>query len=338
MQNKLYFRLGVLVAGALLLLVAMMFYLGLADRFATRIHFVTTFRESVQGLTKGAAVKYKGVPIGSVDSISILTKEKLIRVDMSIDPKVFVGIGEHAGDDERLTLVKKFCEQGGRDGLTCRLDLAGVTGLRYVEMDYLTPEKRREQPLPPIDEPNVIYFPSVPSTFNNIVDSVGVSLEKIAKIDFSGISVSLEKNLHDLNGLLGDPALKRTIDRIDSIAKHIDEMSRNLSENLTGEELRKIFAGLNRNLEDLNELNHQLQAKLAAFDSEALARQVGSTLNEIRKFSIGLGRTRNDFDRTLQQLSVFLNNTGEFIEYLKADPNSLLRGKSAAPVNFSDNP
>ena len=97
-DQKKYFLTGLFVAAALLLLIGTMFFLGLADEFAERIHFATTFSESVQGLTKGSAVKYKGVPIGQVEKISILPEERIVRVDMSIDPTVFAGL--YAPDDE----------------------------------------------------------------------------------------------------------------------------------------------------------------------------------------------------------------------------------------------
>ena len=135
-NQKKFFLTGLFVAAALLLLIGTMFFLGLADEFAQRIHFVTTFSESVQGLTKGSAVKYKGVPIGQVEKISILPEERIVRVDMSIDPTVFAGL--YAPDDESsVKKLKIFFIQARQNGLCCRLDLAGVTGMRYVEMDEL---------------------------------------------------------------------------------------------------------------------------------------------------------------------------------------------------------
>ena len=84
-DNTRFFRIGIFVAAAGALLVGVMLYLGLADEFAARIQFATSFSESVQGLTKGSPVKYKGVQIGQVDSIIIMPSEKVIRVNMSID-------------------------------------------------------------------------------------------------------------------------------------------------------------------------------------------------------------------------------------------------------------
>ena len=112
LNTRKYFITGAFVAGAMLLLIAAMFCLGLADEFSERVYLVTTFPESVQGLTKGSAVKYKGVPIGQVDKISILPEARIIRVDMSIDPKTFPTMNA----DE----VEEFCREARKNGLCCR--------------------------------------------------------------------------------------------------------------------------------------------------------------------------------------------------------------------------
>ena len=101
-ENKRYFRVGLFAVISVIILVGALFFLGLAEEFEERLHFVTTFRESVQGLTKGAAVKFKGVPIGTVEKITILPNEQIIRVDMLIDPSVFSGLaGAKDSDDHR---------------------------------------------------------------------------------------------------------------------------------------------------------------------------------------------------------------------------------------------
>ena len=177
-----------------------------------------------------------------------------------------------------------------------------------------------------------IYFDSVPSTFTNIVDTVAVSLEKIAEVDFGGISRGVEKNLHDLNELLGDPALKRTIAKVESIAEHVEITSRNLSENLTGAELRKIFDGLNRNMDILTDITTGLQKKLDESRFQDVIRKIGQTADSIRILSDNLNQSRRDFSWTLRQMNALLGSLEELVDFLKTDPNALLRGKNIPPV------
>ena len=129
------FKLGLFIIGSVVLLVIFLLFLGVSERFAPKGKLVSFFSESVQGLDVGSQVKYKGVPIGRVKAIYIDTQDKLIRVDMDIDFKAFTVSG--AGDAPMS--VNNFYEffRNERDlGLRCRLDYGGLTGLKYVELDY----------------------------------------------------------------------------------------------------------------------------------------------------------------------------------------------------------
>jgi len=197
-------------------------------------------------------------------------------------------------------------------------------------MDYF-PDSRVET-LTPLSEPNMIYFASVPSTLDNIVDTVAISLDKISKINFEGISNSLTKNLNDLNVVLGDPALKRMIDRLETITGHVELMSKNFSENLSGEELRRIMDGLNRNLDNLSALTESLRIKFDKADVQRMVRQFTETAESIRRLTETLEQSRLDFNWTLRQVNTLLGNAGEFIELLRTDPDALLRGRDIPPV------
>ena len=335
MQNKqLYFRIGLFTSTALLLLVGSLFFLGVADEFEERIHFTTTFSESVQGLTKGAEVKYKGVPIGKVERISIVSGEKLIRVDMSIDPNVFHGFKGIKDEDARLEQIRKFWIKEREAGLCCYLDLAGVTGQRYVEMDYLPLERRRKEPLPELKDPDVVYFPSAPSTFNNIVDSVAVSLNKIAAVDVKKISDNLDKNLTAISVILTDPALKNTIERVENIAKNIETLSSSLAQGMSEKDLKKLSSNLNESLEALNLLARQINSKLTDVDVKALSGEINATMASVQTLLNDLHNDKNDVFRSVQRINMLVDNLNELVEIIKRDPSSLIRGKNTPEVDL----
>ena len=88
-------KLGLFVTGGIVLFVAILFFLGMTDIFTNKATVQTCFSESVQGLTVGSAVKYRGVPIGSVTKISIRVPDKLVQVDMAVELRHFVSAGNH---------------------------------------------------------------------------------------------------------------------------------------------------------------------------------------------------------------------------------------------------
>ena len=75
-------KTGVFIVSGVLLLLAMLFFLGLSDIFVDKVKLITCFQESVQGLSVGSPVKYRGVQVGSVSEISIMMQEKTVWVTM----------------------------------------------------------------------------------------------------------------------------------------------------------------------------------------------------------------------------------------------------------------
>lgn len=333
LNQRKYFLTGLFVAGALLVLIGTMFFLGLADEFAERVYLVTTFNESVQGLSKGSAVKYKGVPIGQVEKIRIMTAERIIRVDMSIDPAAF---GSFAGNSGKTPIEKlqDFCREAQKNGLGCRLDLAGITGMRYIEMDYIPPEKRRKIALPEIKEPGVFYFASAPGTFNNIIDSVAVSLNKIANVNINGIATELSDNLKALNEILTNPAIRKSLDRLEQITGNVETLSNNFAEHLTGEDLKNLIDGVNNNLKNISVLSAQLNEKLSAVNTRELNRQIVDVMTAARMLIDELQNDSDDAVAIIRKLNTVLGNLNEFIDGLKDDPSSLVRGRKNTPVKF----
>ena len=348
MQNtKRYFRIGLLTALAMVLLVGSMFFLGLADEFTDRLHFATTFSESVQGLTLGAPVKFKGVPIGKVAKITILPKEHIIRVDMLVETNVFASL---AGKQDvlRRGIIKEFyrrerehigADGKEKDGLCCFLELTGITGFRYIEMDYKKLDVKRRNIHTAIQaqiekEKDVLYFPSAPNTFNNIVDSVRISLAKIAQINIDEITTNLNNNLTALNAILSDPALKRTIDRLDSISQNAETITRSFSENFTAEELEKLLSGVDRSLINISEAAQNLSNKIAEVEPSKLTRQAEKVMQSANNTLVSLREDSVDVMKVIQQINTTVQNVNRLVEELKRDPSALIRGKSAEPVEL----
>lgn len=333
-NNKRYFRIGLLTVLSVIIFVGALFFLGLAEEFEERIHFATTFRESVQGLNKGAAVKFKGVPIGTVEKITIQPQNPIIRVDMLIDPSVFSDLAAEKNDLVRREMMNKFYQKAQQDGLCCFLELAGITGFRYIEMDYKKPEQQRKEKLPAIKEPDVYYFPSAPNTFNSIVEAISQSLDKIARIDIDLISGELVNNLTALNKILSDPSLKNTIERMNAISQNVENISKSFSEHLTPEELEKLLNGVNTNLQNLNSLTAEVKTKLSAVDTEKLNKRLDDILASGNQLVRDIKDDSSDVMHFVQELNRTVQNINDLVNDLKQDPSSLIRGKKAEPVEL----
>ena len=125
----------------MVLLVLVLFLLGIATVFKPKVEFVTLFDESVQGLETGAPVKFRGVTIGKVSSVTVRPSDNLVRVDMEAElSAIDVGKGGASIITRKAEFFYKM-EKEVEKGLRCRLDLMGITGLKYVEINYYDPLK-----------------------------------------------------------------------------------------------------------------------------------------------------------------------------------------------------
>ena len=149
----------------------------------------TYFTESVTGLDIGSPVKYRGVPVGEVKRIGFVYSEygipsgksfthtgaRLIMVVMALDPERFSLLGEHDAKAVLETLVKQ--------GLRIKVAMSGVTGLAFLEMDYVQPDKKEQTGVAEISwKPRHPYIPVTLSTMTTIkkaIDDVYVKLSAI---------------------------------------------------------------------------------------------------------------------------------------------------------------
>ncbi len=313
------FRLGLFVISGSVLFFIVIFVFGLSDIFVRKGKFVSLFNESVQGVAVGSPVKYKGVPIGTVSKISIQVNDKLIRVDMDIDMKAFVT--DHQSGAKAVSSFNDFFEHESKMGLRCRLEYAGITGLKYVELNYFDQFPQA----PVIERPkyitsNYFYVPSIPSQFKDILNLINTSLEKISRVQFDKISDEMTGTLKSMQRLLDDPKLKMMIDKMEKMSDNMEKSSSNVSKVLTESKLREIVDGLDTNLKSLNNLT------ISARGSIEGAKFI-ETAQSFREAAYSVTDARQALLSTLLKLDQTLDSLTELVNYLNDDPSSLLKGK-----------
>ena len=104
--------------------------------------FESYFSESVQGLEVGAAVKYRGVTIGRVTDIGLVSAEYRrgaadVDVEATTYRLVFV---RFVVDTAKIGKMPDTAAAVAR-GLRTRLPSQGITGLSYLELDFVDPAR-----------------------------------------------------------------------------------------------------------------------------------------------------------------------------------------------------
>lgn len=315
-------RLGLFVLGGVLLLLGTLFFLGMSDLFVRKAAVRTYFTESVQGLNVGSAVKYRGVPIGTVRRIAIRVADKLVQVDMDIELNHFVD--NRSGQERQLYEFNKFFRQDLEQGLRCRLEYTGITGLRYIDFDYFA-QPGMTLPEPPDKAEEMLYIPAVPSSFKDILNALGTSLERISRIRFEEISDELERGLSEVSGLLSDPALKSTISRVNEAAENLETTSRTLARVFDEARVNTLIETLQKNLDDINRLTNQLI-------EESRDAKFAESSSAFRDASNAVVEGQEDFNNTLDKLNRTLDAVKALTDYLSEDPSSVINGRKKPPV------
>ncbi len=193
-----FLRVGLLVAIGIAASVGLVLFLG-GNRIRHGEVFETYFQESVQGLEIGAPVKFRGVTLGEVTEIGLVSAVyKALDLSRATYRLVYVRYvidlsrtGRPAGLDTAVS-----------SGLRARLASQGITGLAYIELDFVDPA---QYPIASVPwTPTYDVIPSVPSTLTQVQDAAQTLLAHINAVDLVGLSHTAQRLLEDLDGQLAE--------------------------------------------------------------------------------------------------------------------------------------
>lgn len=235
--------LGIFVTGGIVIAVGVLIWLGASHWFKETHTYVTYFDSTVQGLTLDAAVKFRGIQVGRVQDIRVAPDGNLIETVMELDPVMVV-----------------------TDSLRAKVELTGITGMKYIELDYVGPEKQLMHPKLTFKPPHPV-IPSTPGGFEEISQALKNLYDKIWAIDTEGISVRVKQFfeaatltaaaadsfLADTNLTAWAHTLNRAALRLDSILNEMDagyydsEIQASLNEIHQGtQNFNRMFASLEK--------------------------------------------------------------------------------------------
>jgi ABC-type transporter Mla subunit MlaD len=196
-----FLRVGILLVVGAVGIVALVLFLGRGRvSLKTGEVFETYFPESVEGLTVGSPVKYRGVALGQVTEIGLVAASYGHREVGEFSPASFgLVLVRIVIDPNRLGDVPDP-ETAVKLGLRVRLATQGITGLTYLELDFVNPRQFATMQVP--WQPTYPYIPSMPSTFQQVQNAAQALLAKLDQVDVVALSTSLERVLDDLHGQL----------------------------------------------------------------------------------------------------------------------------------------
>ena len=314
MNNKnQYFKIGLFVISAVILLALCIIAIG-SGRFSKEGPVVETyFDSSVQGLDVGAKVKYRGVLVGSVIDIDLVGNryEKTSKREHFPYVAILIRFTKSpfmmGSEDPKAKLQEEI-----RRGLRTQLQMQGITGSAYLEIDYINPHRN-----PPMEiswTPENPYIPSAPSALSDIISAVESLAGNLEQIDFVSLSQNLER-------LIATAQVK--LDEIDTRRLNSDLLV--LADNLkqTSIQINKLTA--NPRLEAMLDNFSVSSNKLRLFlDDPALGsslKKIDQSLSEINTL---LGGKNTNIALILSNLRDTTENLNHLIEELTVHPSQII--------------
>jgi paraquat-inducible protein B len=319
-QRTLYLRVGAMLAGSLLLLVALVLALT-GDKLRGGEAFESYFGESVQGLEIGAPVKYRGVTLGHVTRIGLVSAEYGTAAEEQIVDAMYRLIVVRFKINPKLLGKLPDTESAVRHGLRAKLANQGLTGVMYVELDFLPPDQYpvTQVPWTPLDD----YIPSVPSTIAQVQDQVTGLLRKFNAVDLEHISRNVDGLISDLRqdlGAQGDvhAALVQARTALTDLQGQIDHA-----------DVPSLAAQLKRTAASIDALAQGKQTRAvldtAQDDLKRLQPLIAALQQTAARAGVSVADVQAELMPILEDVRAAVQNLRETTETIRRDPGSVLQ-------------
>ncbi|HZE96041.1 MAG TPA: MlaD family protein [Planctomycetota bacterium] len=330
-QEQNYFKLGMFVLGAGVILVVAIVVLGTAQLFEKHFAVESYVDESVQGLDVGAPVKYRGVKIGELEKLDFVAKvygnqDGRIRLLMKFHPEAAPKGKDGKTEESPAATIDRLVSLGMR----VRLASAGLTGGVYLELDLMDP---KEHPVKPIDwTPQNSYMPSVQSVGTRLTSHVETILEQIERMKLDEISAKIGVVLDGLDRMV--KTVEPGIQDLRNAAQSADGLLKDFRKVVTGEIISQIKTLLARTDEVIaNEIAPLLRGIRATTDKlPASVERIDTALDRVtvtlRRVDRTFSEDTGSIDEALDNLRVVSQDLRDLTGQVKRHPAGAIFGEA----------
>jgi paraquat-inducible protein B len=347
MHRWSYFKIGVFIITALVIGVLGVIALGIGTIFQKQALVETYIDESVQGLDIGSPVKFRGVQIGTVEEITLTsvqypTRRRYVLVRAGLEPSMFEpSVMDVSGPGLRSEIER---------GLRVRLAPQGLTGVVYLEADYVDPA--RYPPLVIDWQPAYPYIPSARSTITRLTESVDRILRNVENVDIQRLTETMEKSLATITQFTEGVNLDKIGLQVNAMLTELRQTNNELRAIVTGPEIksalgdaalaaasaRQIFLRaeepLNKILAELPETSQRIkdlteQMNAAAVHLPQTAAHVKETLGRLERL---IANQQDDIEATVNNLRAASENVRDITDNVRSYPGQVLFGSPPPPA------
>jgi paraquat-inducible protein B len=290
------------------------------------------FDKSANGLQVGSDVRFGGVRIGRVKSISVLVdrdeNRKIIPVVVELAEKDLRLISSESGGGIDFTTregVQKAVSEGLRGGMKQQ---SLVTGQLYIEFDIVPDvpgfiyQTRGEPPYPVV--------PTIGTEIDELIAGIADGLKKFNALDLDGVMTELRDVLVSSKDQIGQLNMKEINDNVIAITEDVRKITsdqklasavQNLDTALSQIDafMTKANQGIEPMIEDLNQVIVSTNASITRMEK---------AVTEVQHLSNPRAPVVMQLQNVLQETERASRALRELSTDLKRDPNTLLRGRA----------
>ena len=313
--------IGGFVLGAFVLLVGAILFFAKA-RFNEPVnHFVMFFDGSLAGLDEGSPVVFKGVKVGSVKKIEVVSDRESLDiytpVYVNIYPDSFKGLNGHAGEEDMKDITNRIVEKGLKGTLETQ---SLVTGKMRIALEF--------RPEVPIKRRGIIQdvteFPTAPS-------ALSVFADEVSKLPLADIAENMNTLLENANTLITSTDLNSSLTNLNETINRYREVADTFNNEIkpvaiefkqTMDEYEKFAKNLNDTVPKLVTSMEQRFEGLEKVltETQQLVASVEHTYGQDSEVQFQL-------NQTLEELSKAAHSIRLLTDYLERHPEALIYGK-----------
>lgn len=316
--NKTGFRVGAFVIAGAAALLAVLYFLAGAS-IGQGVPYETYFQESVQGLDIGTAVKFRGVVVGQVTDVGLVSAEYPPPNMQAAGEKVYQQIVVRFRLNPRKLGKAMDIGEAVIQGLRAQIAPQGITGLSYIDLSFASPQTYPVQPIP--WTPNSTVIPSIPSTLSQVQDALENILSSLSQADIGKMAAQVSALISTMHEEMttGDThqAIASAKELLDNLNKAVQQSDlpgttasiRNLA---GGPQTLQIISQLNQTTAQLAKITAQLPAVVAA--SQSTVNKANETTSDLQTQLLPILRNMKATTDNLRDLSAELSaNPGQAI-------------------------
>ncbi len=311
------YKLGLFVIIGLVAFFASLMAFGARALKRETLPFKTYFNESVQGLEVGSPVKYRGVTIGYVARSDIAPDLRHVEVTMDLN---FSDVARlHLTDSANPTVDSHVKVP---PDLRTQLVSQGITGVKFVQMDFFDVKSNPPEELPfPVGDNTI---PSAVSTLKSLEASLVGAVNRIPELTDGVLQIMLRINriLEDFQGKQVPDAAKTTLAHADDLLKSLNATMKRIEAQGVVDKSASTIENLNKTVAKFNTLLDRLDGDKGLLTS---AQRATDSFGDLGKSATG---TTRELDATLREIREAAEAVRAFLDALEKDPDMLLKGKA----------